>query len=119
MSCAWRNRFDQGEERVMPINGVQTSVVGVDDLKLCDKFFTDFGLKVSSKSGGAITYRLPEGSHVVLKKSGDASLPPAYSPGPGIREVIWGVDSHSTLDGIEAYLMKDRAIANDPYGTWH
>ena len=46
----------------MPINGVQTAVFGVDDLDLCDKFFTDFGLKASSKSEAAITYRLPEGS---------------------------------------------------------
>ena len=33
----------------MPINGVQTAIFGVDDIpKLCDKFFTDFGLKVAS-----------------------------------------------------------------------
>jgi len=103
----------------MPINGVQTAVFGVDDLEHCDRFFTDFGLKVASKSETSITYRLPEGSYVVLKQSGDASLPPAYSSGPGIREVIWGVDSQNTLDGIEADLKKDRLVAKDPDGTLH
>ena len=48
----------------MPINGVQTAVFGVEDLELCDKFFTDFGLKIASKSDTAITYSLPEGSYV-------------------------------------------------------
>jgi hypothetical protein len=103
----------------MPINGVQTAVFGVDDLALCDKFFTDFGLKVSAKSEGTITYRLPEGSYVVLKKSNDPSLPPTYSPGPGIREVIWGVDCQSTLDSIEADLKKDRTVTKDSDNTLH
>jgi len=103
----------------MPINGVQIAVFGVDDLELCDKFFTDFGLKVSSRSETSVSYRLPEGSYVVLKKSDDASLPPAYSPGPGIREVIWGVDSQTALNEIEANLKKDRIVTKDPDGTLH
>ena len=103
----------------MPINGVQTAVFGVEDLELCNKFFTDFGLKVSSKSETTITYCLPEGSHVVLKRFDDISLPPAYSPGPGIREVIWGADTQSTLDEIEAELRRDRSVTKDSDGTLH
>ena len=103
----------------MPINGVQTAVFGVDDLERCERFFTDFGLKVSSKSEATITYCLPEGSYVVLKRSSDVSLPPAYSPGPGIREVIWGADTQSTLDEIEADLRRDRVVIKDPDGTLH
>ena len=103
----------------MPINGVQTAIFGVDDLNLCDKFFTDFGLKAVSRSDDAINYRLPEGSFVILKKSDDPSLPAAYSPGSGIREVIWGVTSAHDLDEIEAELKKDRAVIKDPDGTLH
>src|SRR5580704_18394824 len=103
----------------MPINGVQTAIFGVEDLELCHRFFTDFGLKVSARSDNTISYGLPEGSFVVLKKSDDASLPPAYSPGSGIREVIWGVDQQSTLDEIEAELKKDRVVTKDPDGTLH
>jgi hypothetical protein len=103
----------------MPINGVQTAVFGVDDLALCDKFFTDFGLKVSARSETSIIYRLPEGSCVVLKRSDDPSLPAAYSQGPGVRDVIWGVDTHQALDAIEADLKKDRAVTKDPDGTLH
>ena len=56
---------------------------------------------------------------MVVKKSDDASLPPAYSPGPGIREVIWGVDTQSALDAIEADLKKDRVVTKDADGTLH
>ena len=103
----------------MPINGVQTAIFGVDDLKLCDKFFTDFGLKVVSRSDDVITYRLPEGSFVVVKKSDDPSLPPAYSPGSGIREVIWGVSTAQDLSEIETELKKDRTVTKDADGTLH
>ena len=103
----------------MPINGVQTAIFGVDDFGLCDKFFADFGLKVASKSDDVITYRLPEGSFVVLKKSDDPSLPPAYSPGSGIREVIWGVTSADDLNEIETELKKDRTVTKDADGTLH
>ena len=103
----------------MPINGVQTAIFGVEDLELCNRFFTDFGLKVSSKTESSISYRLPEGSYVLLKRSNDISLPPAYSPGSGIREVIWGVDTQPALDEIEAELRKDRSITKDPDGTLH
>src|ERR1700704_2045600 len=100
----------------MPINGVRTAIFGVDDLALCDKFFTDFGLKLSTKSETSVTYRLPEGSYVVLKQSDDPSLPAAYSKGPGVREVIWGVDSQSGLNEIEADLKKDRTVTKDQDG---
>src|SRR5580704_18171720 len=103
----------------MPINGVQTAIFGVEDLELCNRFFTDFGLKVSSKTENSISYRLPEGSYVLLKRSNDISLPPAYNPGSGIREVIWGVDTQIALNEIEAELKKDRAVTKDPDGTLH
>jgi hypothetical protein len=64
----------------MPINGVQTAVFGVEDLELCNRFFTDFGLKVLSKAGSSISYRLPEGSYVLLKRSHDISVPPVIVP---------------------------------------
>jgi len=78
MSCGWRNRFDDSLEKQMPINGVQVAVFGVDDLELCDKFFTDFGLKVSSRSETSVSYRLPK-ALMSFSRIDDASLPPAYS----------------------------------------
>ena len=103
----------------MAINGVQTAVFGVDDLPLCHRFFTDFGLKASSQSDDMIEYRLAEGSCIVLRKSDDPSLPVPYSEGPGVREVIWGVDSKASLDAIEAELSHDRAVLKDANGTLH
>lgn len=103
----------------MAINGVQTVVFGVDDLALCHRFFTDFGLKAVAESDTLIEYGLPEGSRIVLKRSSDPSLPAPYSAGPGVREVIWGVDTQASLDAIETELRRDREVRKDAAGTLH
>lgn len=101
----------------MAIVGVQSAVYGVDDLAVCEKFFADFGLVVSSQSADEIDYELPEGSHVILRRSRDPSLPTAFASGPGIRRVIWGVDTKANLDAVEAELSRDRAVTRDADGT--
>jgi catechol-2,3-dioxygenase len=101
----------------MAIVGIQSAIYGVDDLAVCEKFFADFGLMVASQSADEIDYQLPEGSHVVLRRSNDASLPKAFASGAGVRRVIWGVDTTVNLDAIEAELSKDRLVTRDNDGT--
>ena len=101
----------------MAINGVETAVFGVDDLPLCGRFLDDFGLARVEESAGYIRYQLPEGSNVVLRRSDDPALPAAFSSGPGLREVIWGVDSTDTLKDIDDELSRDRDIKRDADGT--
>jgi hypothetical protein len=101
----------------MAINGVETAVFGVDDLPLCGRFLDDFGLVRLNESADHIHYRLPEGSNVVLRRSDDPVLPKAFSEGPGIREVIWGVDSDETLKDIESDLSRDRSVKREADGT--
>jgi catechol 2,3-dioxygenase-like lactoylglutathione lyase family enzyme len=101
----------------MAINGVETAVFGVDDLPLCGRFLDDLGLARVEESADHIRYQLPEGSHVVLRCSDDKELPKPFSAGPGVREVIWGVDSENTLKEIAAELSRDREIRRDADGT--
>jgi hypothetical protein len=102
---------------MMAINGVETAVFGVDDLLLSGRFLDDFGLVRAHESDAEIRYRLPEGSNLILRRSNDPTLPKAYSAGPGIREVIWGVDSDGTLDEIYTNLSSDREVTRDADGT--
>lgn len=101
----------------MAIVGVQTAIYGVDDLAKCEKFFTDFGLVPARRSGEEVDFRLPEGSHVVLRHADDPTLPKPFASGPGVRQVIWGVDSAESLAAVEAELRKDRAVARAADGT--
>jgi len=103
----------------MAINGVETAIFGVDDLDLCTRFFTDFGLDAVSKTPTLTDFMLPEGSHVILRKADDPSLPSPYIEGLGAREVIWGVEHPSDRENIEAELKRDREVRKDPDGTLH
>jgi catechol 2,3-dioxygenase-like lactoylglutathione lyase family enzyme len=103
----------------MTIMGVQTVIFGVDDVALCHRFFTDFGLKPSRQAQDLIEYALPEGSCVIVKKSSDPSLPAPYMEGSGVREVIWGVDTQAALDAIEQDMRRDREVSKDADGTLH
>ena len=100
----------------MAINGVQTAIFGVDDLDLCTRFFSDFGLDAVAKTAELTDFRLPEGSHVILRRSDDPTLPAHYVEGPGVREVIWGVDSADSLREIENELVRDRKVTRDADG---
>ena len=101
----------------MAIVGVQSVIYGVDDLPACEKFFTDFGLTAAVKSADEVIFRLPEGSHVILRRSEDPSLPKPFAVGPSVRRVIWGVDTNDSLASVEAELRKDRPVRRDAEGT--
>src|SRR6185312_12535315 len=105
--------------KAMAINGVQTAIFGVDDLDVCTRFFTDFGLDAVANTAELTDFRLPEGSHVILRRSDDPTLPAHYVEGPGVREVIWGVDSAESLGEIENELARDRKVTRDADGTLH
>lgn len=101
------------------INGVETIVFSARDPADLVRFFRDFGLSGEEK-GTAVEFTLPEGSHVIVRKDGDAVLPPAFLPGgEGPREVIWGVDGAASLDAVERELRRDRDVTKDADGTLH
>jgi catechol 2,3-dioxygenase-like lactoylglutathione lyase family enzyme len=50
---------------------------------------------------------------------GDPVLPRSAVRGPGVHEVIWGVDRAEALEALVAGLSTDREVRRDPDGTAH
>jgi catechol 2,3-dioxygenase-like lactoylglutathione lyase family enzyme len=103
----------------MAILGIDTLIYGVDDLKKSTCFFENFGLRLLESSAEESRFELPEGSRVVLRPMGHSSLPESTVEGPGVREVIWGVDSLRSVDTLARGLGADRKIRQDDDGTVH
>jgi catechol 2,3-dioxygenase-like lactoylglutathione lyase family enzyme len=76
----------------MSISGIDAITYGVEDLELCRRFFTDWGLRPTGQD-----FQTLNGGEVKLRSKDDPSLPPAMEPGSTLREVIWGTDGTSAL----------------------
>src|SRR6185437_8562366 len=63
--------------RPMSVIGLERIVYGVDDLALCRRFFTDWGLAPEGEAFHAL-----DGTAVVLRAKDDPALPPPVEPGP-------------------------------------
>ncbi len=103
----------------MALLGVQSLIYGVDDLDAATRFHDDFGLKAVRQDAAGVDFALEDGGAVLLRRNDDPALPPRFSKAPGVREVIWGVDTQRALDALETSLASDRAVRRDPDGTLH
>ncbi|MFW7349502.1 MAG: VOC family protein [Pigmentiphaga sp.] len=101
----------------MSIIGIETVLYGVDDVAECTRYFIDFGLPLHDRSDTHAHFRLDEGSNVVIRALGDPAIPANCVVGPGVQEVIWGVDRQESLDRLVADLGRDRDVRMDPDGT--
>jgi hypothetical protein len=70
------------------ITGIDCITYGVEDLGLCRKFFTDWGLTAT----GDNDFETLNGCEVKLRAKDDPSLPPPMEAGPTLREVIFASD---------------------------
>lgn len=75
------------------INGIDAITYGVEDIELCRRFFTDWGLKERSPG----RFETLNGCEVNLLPKDDPSLPPAMESGSTLRNVVWGMDGSSSL----------------------
>ncbi|MCP1175615.1 VOC family protein [Ralstonia chuxiongensis] len=82
------------------IRGIDEIVYGADDLAVCKQFFLDWGLALQSEDASGLLFETLNGCRVRVKRTDDASLPPAMEAGPTLREVIWGADSQAVLDRL-------------------
>lgn len=105
----------------MAINGIATVVWTTRDLPAASRFFTDFGLPLQPTPADVreSRFRLEEGSEVVLRDVADERMPASCLSGPGIREVVWGVDSEASLAQLVGRIAKDREVRRDADGTVH
>ena len=103
----------------MALLGVQSLIYGVDDLDAAARFYDDFGLDATRRGADGVDYALEDGGTVLVRRNDDPALPPRFTTMPGVREVIWGVDSQAALDALEASLATDRTVRRDADGGLH
>jgi len=101
----------------MAVVGIERLVYAVMDLEKSRRFFCDFGLIESA--GENTTFILPEGSRVVLRPIGDPLLPKASRiSGPGVHEVIWGVDTAEALKRLVDSLRSEVDVREGEDGAF-
>jgi catechol 2,3-dioxygenase-like lactoylglutathione lyase family enzyme len=103
----------------MAILGIKSLIYGVEDVERCTRFFVDFGLPLIQSNAEEAVFVLAEGSSVVVRALSDPRLPASSLVGPGVREVVWGVDTDENLETLLIDLARDRPIVRDDDGGAH
>ncbi|MBA2933498.1 VOC family protein [Sphingomonas sp. CGMCC 1.13654] len=103
----------------MAIIGIETVRYCVEDVALCTRYFDDFGLPLDERGPDRATFLLPDNSKVILQSLADVPVEGSRLAGPGVHEVIWGVDTRSSFDRLVAGLSADRDVRIDDAGTAH
>lgn len=103
----------------MAILGIQSLIYGVEDVAECTRFFTDFGLPLVSSDPEEARFQLDEGSEVRILSMTDKRLPESVLVGPGVREVVLGVDTAEALASLVKDLGRDRDVVSDADGVAH
>ena len=103
----------------MTILRIERVVYAVDDVPTCARFFEDFGLLAGPKSDDRSELRTRTNQVVQLRRADDPGLPAPLESGPGLREVVWGVDQQRSLDLLIEDLRRDRTVTVDEDGVAH
>jgi catechol 2,3-dioxygenase-like lactoylglutathione lyase family enzyme len=98
----------------MAIIGIERLVYGVEDLDTSTRFFRDFGLRDLDDGEQGAHLALVNGSRVTILPLGHPALPQETGiVGPGVQQVVWGVDSSQSLDELCRRLEKVTRITHD------
>lgn len=103
----------------MGIDRIESVTYQVADLGECVRFYEDFGLTLVERCDDWAVLRTLVGQTLRLDTTVPAYFPPALESEPGIREVVWGVDTPEELDRLVAAVGKDRAVRATPDGVHH
>lgn len=99
------------------INGIETVVYGVEDVDLCVRYFSDFGLPLYERDDRSAHFELEEGSSVHILPLADATVEGQKLVGYGVQQVIWGVPNQKLFDRAVARLRKATDVTIDADGT--
>jgi len=103
----------------MALIGIEKLVFGVEDLDLCKKFWSDYGMTKVEDSPAHGLFATTSKAKVEVRKLNDPSLPPAVVEGSTARETIWAASDQATVDSIAEDLARDRNVTADDDGTIH
>ena len=103
----------------MAIIGIETVRYCVEDIALCTRYFDDFGLPLHESSDVQTLFLLPNNSKLELRSLESAPIAGSKVVGPGVHEIIWGVDTEAALARLVDGLATDREIRTDEDGSVH
>ena len=90
----------------MNIIGPDSLIFGVDDVKACTQYLTDYGLDPAGNGA----FEALDGTSIVIKARDDTSLPAPLETGTMLRKTTYGVADEKTLAAIAKELGKDREV---------
>ncbi|WAC59032.1 VOC family protein [Brevundimonas sp. SL130] len=94
----------------MNIVGPDFLVFGVDDVKVCADYLTDFGLKPVDVTEAGGRFEALDGTGIILRHRNDPALPPELGTASLLRQQIYGVVAPEDIEAIAAELSKDRTV---------
>jgi catechol 2,3-dioxygenase-like lactoylglutathione lyase family enzyme len=103
----------------MPVIGIETIMYCVEDVGRSVDFFEDFGLRICQQDEAQTRFRLPDNSNVIVRSLDRHPVPGSRIEGPGVHEVIWGVDSRKDLERLVGRIAADRPVRRDADGVAH
>lgn len=103
----------------MSVLGIDKLIFGVENLGEAKKFYNDFGLRKVKDKPDCGLWTTANNAEVEVWKKSAKHLPKAFQEGSTLRELVWGVDSKTTLKQIENEMKKDRPVTVDKDGTVH
>jgi catechol 2,3-dioxygenase-like lactoylglutathione lyase family enzyme len=104
----------------------ETGIAGIDAIvyssngtnenwQAAQKFFNDWGLKELAISSEEQCFETMSGAQVIVRQPADARLPPAMEAGATLREVVWAVESQSSLDLLHKSVSSRHEISASSY----
>ncbi len=103
----------------MGITRIESVTYEVDDLSECARFYDDFGLTPVEWCDDWAVFETSARQTLRLDTSCPAYCPPAVESQPGIREVVWGVDTPVELERLVHAVAEDREVHATPDGVHH
>lgn len=104
----------------MTITGIRRLVWKVDDVPVCTRFFTDYGLQLIESSADTSLLEAMNGAQVELLKAGHPRLPKGTTQtGIGVHECVWSVDSDLGMHRLLRRLETDHPLRTDDEGIVH
>lgn len=103
----------------MTFVGIDRVTYGVANMDKARRFFTDWGVRKTSRANDRAMFRTVNHSEILLLPRGHKSLPRGVGRGSTVREITWGVKSKRDVTVIANELSKDRDVVQDKDGTIH
>lgn len=102
----------------MRIEGIDEITYGVEDFDTCKRFFSDWGLELSSEQDGEVIYSTLNNCRIRLIAADAPGRAPAIEAGPTLREVVWGVTSPAVLDELARSLAAEPGFERTADRVW-